>query len=153
MTGPGNQPLFEANGCLQMAGNRLQDARALLSDDNGTNQGCCFFSHQTAEMSLKGLVWHYTETTPDRTHFLHTLLQTLEKSDFANHPAFSSLMTSISVVENHYIGSRYAYEDDHGNIVVDYTRREAEDSVAAATHIYEVARSVVPPWEPDSESG
>ena len=153
MTGPGNQPLFEANGCLQMAGNRLQDARALLNDDNGTNQGCCFFSHQTAEMSLKGLIWYYTEKTPQRAHSLRLLIQELEQTSFNNHPDYDSMTSKTSILERHYIGSRYAYEDDHGNIVGDYTRREAEDSVAAATHIYEVARSVVPPWEPDSESG
>lgn len=147
MTGHVNPPLFEANGCLHMAGNRLQDARALLWNEEGSNQGCCFSSHQTAEMSLKGLIWYYTKTTPERTHSLHSLLETLEKSDLANHPAFPSLMTSISVMENHYMASRYEYEYEHGNFVSDYTRQEAEDSVAAATHIYEVARSVVPAWE------
>ncbi len=63
-------------------------------------------------------------------------------------------MTSkTSILERHYIGSRYAYEGDHGNIVVDYTRREAEDSVTAATQIYAVARSVVPRWERDGGPG
>ena len=51
------------------------------------------------------------------------------------------------------MASRYGYEYEHGNFVSDYTRREADDSVAAATHIYEVARSVVPAWEPGDGSG
>ena len=51
------------------------------------------------------------------------------------------------------MASRYEYEYEQGNFVSDYTRREAEDSVAAATHIYEVARSIVPAWEPGDGSG
>lgn len=153
MTEPGNQPLFEANGCLQMAGNRLHDAKALLNNDNGTNQGCCFFSHQTAEMSLKGLIWFYTEETPSRVHSLRLLLKELEQTSFRNHPDYDVMIGKTSGLERHYIGSRYDYEDDRGNILRDYTRREAEDSVAAATHIYEAARSIVPPWEPDDGPG
>lgn len=150
MTTPGNHPLFEANGCLRKAGNRLQDARALLEDGIGTNEGCCFASHQTGEMSLKGLIWYHTGEIPERTHDLQSLRQTLEGTAFVEHPDFPSITNSIFVVENHYIGVRYVYEDGYGNIKSDYTRQEAEDSLAAATLIYEIARSVVPAWEPNA---
>lgn len=150
MTTPDNQPLLEANGCLRKAGNRLQDARALLGDGGGTNEGCCFASHQTGEMSLKGLIWYHTGKIPERTHDLQSLLETLKGTTFGEHPDLPSITNSISVVENHYIGARYVYEDGYGNIKPDYTRQEAEDSLAAATLIYEIARSIVPAWEPSA---
>lgn len=144
MTAPDNKPLFEANGCLHKARNRLRDTQALLRDENGTNEGCCFASHQTGEMSLKGLVWYYTGEIPERTHDLQRLLQTLAGTEFGEYPDLHSITNSISVVENHYIRARYVYEDALGNIKSDYTRQEAEDSLAAATHIYKIARSLVP---------
>lgn len=150
MTKSGNHPLFEANGCLHKASNRLQDARALLRDETGTNEGCCFACHQTGEMSLKGLVWYHTGAIPERTHDLQSLLQILEGTEFGEHPGLPSIINSIFVVENHYIGVRYVYEDGFGDIRSDYTRQEAEDSLATATRIYEIARSVVPAWEPDA---
>lgn len=139
MNAPSNQHLFEANGCLKMAEGQLAGARSQLhGTDTGTYRRSCFASHQTIEMSLKGLTWFHTKSAPKQTHSFRKLLSNLE--DF---PQFQHLQEQIVALEALYIGSRYVYEDQDGNLVEDYSRSEAERAYLVAKDVYETIRGIV----------
>ena len=140
MTEPDTRRLFEANGCLAMAAGQLSGAREqLLGTGAGTYRRSCFASHQTIEMSLKGLIWFQTGNAPKHTHSFRKLIGSLD-----NYPEIQDALTRILDLEHIYIGSRYGYEDEDGNLILDYTKEEAKKAYDTAKFVYDAIRSNVP---------
>ena len=140
MRGRSREYLFEANGCLTMAKGQLDGALIQLNGGGaGAYRRSCFTAHQTIEMSLKSLIWYHTKSSPRQTHSFRDLISALQ--DF---PQIHLIRDDIIALESLYIGSRYVYRDEHGNLLPDYTKSEAEEAYRVAKEVYKLIRNIVP---------